>query len=43
MPRYVPRSIRQLRRLLKGMPIGMLTTQTLNGDSRVSWNPIVWS
>ena len=33
MHRYVPRSIRQLRRLLKGMPIGMLTTQTLNGDS----------
>jgi general stress protein 26 len=33
MQRYVPRSIQQLRRLLKGMPIGMLTTQTLNGDS----------
>jgi general stress protein 26 len=30
---YVPRSIRQLRRLLKGMPIGMLTTQTTEGAS----------
>lgn len=30
---YVPRSIRQLRRLLHGMPIGMLTTQTLEGAS----------
>ena len=30
---YVPRSIRQLRRLLDGMPIGMLTTQTLEGAS----------
>jgi general stress protein 26 len=30
---YVPRSIRQLRRLLKDMPIGMLTTQTQNGAS----------
>ena len=30
---YVPRSIRQLRRLLKGMAIGMLTTQTLQGAS----------
>jgi general stress protein 26 len=30
---YVPRSIRQLRRLLKGMPIGMLTTQTSGGGS----------
>jgi general stress protein 26 len=33
MQRYVPRSIRQLRRLLKDMPIGMLTTQTLRGES----------
>lgn len=31
---YVPRSIRQLRRLLKGMPIAMLTTQTVNGAGR---------
>src|SRR5688500_16153026 len=31
MRTYVPRSIRQLRRLLKGMPIGMLTTQTSGG------------
>ena len=30
---YVPRSIRQLRRLLKGMSIGMLTTQTATGAS----------
>jgi general stress protein 26 len=30
---YVPRSIRQLRRLLKGMPVGMLTTQTDGGAS----------
>jgi general stress protein 26 len=31
MRTYVPRSIRQLRRLLKDMPIGMLTTQTSGG------------
>ena len=31
MRAYVPRSIRQLRRLLKGMPIGMLTTQSAEG------------
>ena len=30
---YVPQSIRQLRRLLKGMPVGMLTTQTPNSAS----------
>ena len=30
---YVPKSIRQLRRLLKGMSIGMLTTQTASGAS----------
>lgn len=30
---YVPKSIRQLRRLLKGMPIGMLTTHTIDGAS----------
>ena len=28
---YVPRSIRQLRKLLKGMPIGMLTTHLPRG------------
>lgn len=33
MPPYVPRTIRQLRQLLKGMPIGMLTTQTPLGAS----------
>lgn len=33
MHAYVPRSIRQLRQLLKGMPIGMLTTQTADGPS----------
>lgn len=33
MRTYVPRSIRQLRQLLKGMPIGMLTTQTAEGPS----------
>jgi general stress protein 26 len=32
MRRYVPRTIRQLRRLLENMPIGMLTTQTLSGE-----------
>ena len=32
---YVPRNIRQLRRLLKNMPIGMLTTQTLSGPTHV--------
>jgi general stress protein 26 len=31
---YVPRSIRQLRRLLNGMPIGMLTTQSRSGATR---------
>ena len=30
---YVPRSIRQLRRLLRRMPVGMLTTNTLDGSS----------
>lgn len=30
---YVPRSIRQFRRLLRGMPVGMLTTQTQGGSS----------
>src|SRR5215210_2622900 len=30
---YVPKSIRQLRRLLKGSSIGMLTTQTTSGES----------
>ena len=30
---YVPRTIRQLRRLLTGMPIGMLTTQVPGGGS----------
>jgi general stress protein 26 len=30
---YVPRSIRQLRRLLKRMPVGMLTTHTPEGAS----------
>jgi general stress protein 26 len=33
MQPYVPRSIRQLRRLLKDMPIGMLTTQVSGGGS----------
>ena len=33
MQRYVPRSIQQLRRLLKDMPIGMFTTQTPMGES----------
>jgi general stress protein 26 len=33
MRAYVPRSVRQLRRLLKGMPIGMLTTQSAEGHS----------
>ena len=33
MRRYVPRSIRQLRQLLRSMPIGMLTTQTKNGET----------
>lgn len=28
---YVPRSVRQLRHLLKGVPVGMLTTQTPSG------------
>jgi general stress protein 26 len=30
---YVPRSIRQFRRLLKGMPVGMLTTQAPDGTT----------
>ena len=30
---YVPRSIRQFRRLLRGIPVGMLTTQTPGGSS----------
>lgn len=33
MQRYVPRSVRQLRRLLKGVPVGMLTTQTPGGNT----------
>ncbi|HET9466921.1 MAG TPA: pyridoxamine 5'-phosphate oxidase family protein [Vicinamibacterales bacterium] len=33
MHSYVPRSTRQLRRLLKGMPVGMLTTHTIDGAS----------
>jgi general stress protein 26 len=33
MQRYVPRSIRQLRSLLKGVPVGMLTTRTATGES----------
>jgi general stress protein 26 len=32
---YVPRDIRQLRRLLRNMPIGMLTTQTLTGPTHM--------
>ena len=31
MKSYVPANVRHLRRLLKGMPIGMLTTQTAGG------------
>ena len=31
---YAPESIRQLRRLLTGMPIGMLTTHTPGGETR---------
>lgn len=31
---YLPGSIRQLRRLLKGMPVGMLTTRTSAGETR---------
>jgi len=30
---YVPKSIRQLKRLLKGMSVGMLTTQTATGET----------
>jgi hypothetical protein len=30
---YVPKNIRQLRRLLKDMPVGMLTTQTGGGST----------
>ncbi len=33
MRRYVPRSIRQLQSLLKGVPVGMLTTRTATGES----------
>ncbi len=33
MQRYVPRSVRQLKRLLKDVPVGMLTTQTITGES----------
>lgn len=33
MHRYVPRSIRQLRQLLKDMPVGMLTTHLPRGGS----------
>jgi general stress protein 26 len=33
MQRYVPRTIRRLRTLLKDVPIGMLTTQTLDGET----------
>jgi general stress protein 26 len=32
---YVPKSIRQLKRLLKGMSIGMLTTQSSAGESHM--------
>jgi general stress protein 26 len=31
---YIPQSIRQLRKLLRGMPVGMLTTQTRDGETR---------
>ena len=30
---YVPRNVRHLRRLLKGTPVGMLTTQTRSCES----------
>ena len=33
MRRYVPRCIRQLRKLLEGVPVGMLTTHTGTGES----------
>lgn len=33
MQGYVPQTIRQLRRLLKDVPVGMLTTQTPDGES----------
>jgi general stress protein 26 len=33
MQRYVPRSVRQLRRLLKGVPVGMLMTQKSGGET----------
>lgn len=33
MQAYVPQTIRQLRRLLKDVPVGMLTTQTPDGES----------
>lgn len=31
---YAPKSIRHLRKLLRGIPVGMLTTQTLDGETR---------
>jgi general stress protein 26 len=31
---YVPRDVRRLRWLLRGVPIGMLTTQGLDGETR---------
>ncbi|HKY21878.1 MAG TPA: pyridoxamine 5'-phosphate oxidase family protein [Vicinamibacterales bacterium] len=31
---YVPRNIRQLRKLLAGISVGMLTTQTASGEAR---------
>src|SRR5688500_15987762 len=33
MRRYVPRSVRQLRQLLKQMPIGMFTTHSASGET----------
>ena len=33
MKNRVPETVQQLRRLLKGMSVGMLTTQTLRGDA----------
>src|SRR5689334_18197497 len=33
MKPYVPRSVRQLKRLLRGMPVAMLTTQTAAGET----------
>src|SRR5262245_34463547 len=34
MPSCVPRDMRKLQWLLRGMPIGMLTTQALDGETR---------